>query len=102
MASKAREDRWFLCMTLLRRHMLKCAQCKGAVKAGTTASMCLRGMRLTVNAAHEFDAILDLKKAAHQRNDGFFYPCPDVSVHGKAYALAAQPHYGRGVQTGLF
>ena len=102
MASKAREDRWFNCMTMLRRHMISCAKCKGAVKAGSTAGMCLRGMRLTVNAAHEFDAILDVKREAHKRNDGFIYPCPDVSVHGQAYALAAQPHYATGIQAGLF
>lgn len=102
MASKVKEDRWFRCMTLLRRHMLNCAQCKGAVKADSTAGMCLRGMRLTVNAAHEFDAILGIKREAHKRNDGFIYPCPDVSVHGEAYALAAQPHYATGVQDGLF
>lgn len=102
MASLARQDRWFASMTMLRRHMVKCAKCSGAVKAGSTASMCLRGMRLTVNAAHEFDVILEVKREAHKRNDGFIYPCPDVSVHGQAYALAAQPHYATGVQTGLF
>ena len=62
----------------------------------------MRGVRYTVSAAHEFDAILDIKRKAHKRNDGFIYPCPDVSVHGEAYALAAQPHYATGVQTGLF
>lgn len=102
MASKAREDSWFRSMNLLRRHMVTCAQCRGAVKAGSTAEMCLRGMRCVVNAAHEFDAILDIKREAHRKNDGFVYPCPDVSVHGQAYALAAQPHYAVGVQTGLF
>lgn len=102
MASRAKQDRWFRYMTLLRRHMIKCAQCKGAVKAGSTSGMCLRGMRYCVQAAHEFDAILEVKKSAHQRDDGFIYPCPDVSVHGDAYALAAQPHYATGVQEGLF
>lgn len=102
MASKAREDRWFRSMTRLRRHMVSCSQCKGAVKAGSTAGMCLRGMRYTVNAAHEFDAILDIKREIHKRDDGFIYPCPDVSVHGQAYALAAQPHYATGIQTELF
>lgn len=102
MPSRARQDRWFNHMNLLRRHMISCTQCKGAVKAGSTAGMCLRGMRLTVSAAHEFDAILEVKRLAHKRDDGFIYPCPDVSAHGQAYALAAQPHYAIGVQEGLF
>lgn len=100
--SRVKEDRWFKYMTLLRRHMTKCSQCKGAAKAGSSGKMCLQGMRYTINAAHEFDAILEVKKMAHQRDDGFIYPCPDVSEHGEAYALAAQPHYATGVQTGLF
>lgn len=102
MASKAAENRWFAYMTMLRRHMISCAQCKGAVKAGSPEVMCVKGMRLTTSAAHEFNAILDLKREVHKRNDGFFYPCPDVSKHGEAYALAAHPHYGAGVQLGLF
>lgn len=99
---KAREEKWFKYMNLLRRHMVKCVDCKGAMAAGSTHRMCLTGMRLTVSAAHEFDAILDVKRQAHKNPDGFVYACPDVSLHGQAYALAAQPLKVTAIQEGLF
>lgn len=100
--SKAQEERWFKYMNLLRRHMVKCRDCKGAMLAGSTHRMCLTGARLTVNAAHEFNCILEIKREAHKNPSGFVYACPDVSLHGQAYALAAQPLKVTGIQEGLF
>lgn len=82
--------------------MISCHQCRGASAALNAHGMCLRGQQLTVSAAAEFDAILALKKMAHKDPAGFVYACPDVSAHGQAYALAAEPLTVTGYQEGLF
>lgn len=102
MASHTRADAWFKHMTLLRRHMLTCGKCKGALKASYPDHLCLTGSLLVAQAALEFNAILDIKRKAHKHPDGFVYACPDVSLHGQAYALAAQPLAVTGIQEGLF
>ncbi len=102
MASRAREDAWFRHMNLLRRHMLKCRDCRGAIDAFSVHRMCLTGSRLVISAASEFDAILDIKKRAHANPEGFVYACPDIAVHGEAAALSAQPLKVVGIQGALF
>lgn len=102
MASRARQDTWFKYMNLLRRHMVKCRQCRGAVAGSYENHLCVTGLALVVKAAREFDAILAVKRQAHKNPDGFVYACPDVSIHGPAYALAAQPLSVSGIQGELF
>lgn len=102
MASRQKEAAWFRHMTLLRRHVIKCNKCKGAIAASYPEHLCLTGMLLVTNAAKEFDAVLAVKREAHKDPDGFVYACPDVSKHGEAYALSAQPLTVVGRQESLF
>lgn len=102
MASRAREDAWFKHMNLLRRHMLKCPDCRGAIASWSVHKMCLTGARLVVSAAAEFDAVLDIKKQAHSHPGGWVYACPDIAVHGECAALSAQPLTVTGRQGALF
>jgi|SRR5581483_7724635 len=100
--SRAKEDAWFKYMNRLRRHMLSCSDCRGAIDAFSVHRMCLTGSRLVVSAAAEFNAVLDIKKRAHASADGFVYACPDISLHGECAALSAQPLKVIGIQGELF
>lgn len=102
MASRAKEAAWFKHMNLLRRHIVACKRCKGAIAASYPEHLCLTGTLLTVKAAKEFDAVLAIKREAHKDPSGFVYACPDVAKHGEAYALSAQPLTVIGKQEALF
>lgn len=102
MASRAREHSWFKHMNMLRRHMVQCKPCRGAVAASYPEHLCLTGTILAVKAAKEFDAVLAVKCEAHKDPNGFVYACPDVSLHGEAYALYAEPLTVIGKQESLF
>lgn len=102
MASRAKQDSWFKHMTMLRRHTIQCNTCKGAIAASFPEHLCTTGMLLVTKAAKEFDAVLAVKREAHKDPDGFVYACPDVSKHGEAYALSAQPLTVVGRQGALF
>lgn len=102
MTPRRKEAEWFKHMNLLRRHILACGKCKGAVAASYPEHLCLTGTVLVVKAAKEFDAVLAVKREAHKDPNGFVYACPEVSKHGEAYALAAQPLLVTGTQGELF
>lgn len=102
MASRTREIAWFGHMNQLRRHVHSCNKCKGAIAAKYPENLCMTGILLTASAAKEFDAVLSIKRQAHKDPDGFVYACPDVSKHGEAYALSAQPLTVVGRQETLF
>jgi hypothetical protein len=64
--------------------------------------MCADGKSLTVRAAREFNDLIEMKRDAHSRGDGIVYACPDLSAHGSAYAMTAEPMHVTGEQSGLF
>lgn len=86
----------------LRRHLLKCLICKGARQSLTPDHMCREGRQLTLSAADEFDFLIDLKSRALKHDGGLIYACPDVSKHGKSYALTAELFSVVGVRESLF
>lgn len=100
--SAARRAAWFRHMNQLRNHIKQCNACKGAIAAKYPQNLCMTGIILTASAAKEFDAVLAVKREAHKDPDGFVYACPDVSKHGEAYALSAQPLTVVGRQGALF
>ena len=87
-------------MAELRRHLLKCYTCKGALKSGTP--LCDVGARLTVSAASEFNSVIELRRKAMARGDGTMVACPDLSRHGESYALTAPLFYVTAVKEELF
>jgi len=101
-APKWRDDRLFNYFTLLRRHLIKCDQCKGARKALIPENMCREGRQLTLSAADEFDIVIELRRKALSSHGGLIYACPDLAAHGKAYAIAAELFAVKGVQGELF
>lgn len=86
-------------MTELRRHLLKCYECKGALKAHS--ELCAIGNRLTASAAIEFNGVIDQRRDAMRNGNGTIFACPDISKHGEAYALSAPLFYVTGVQEEL-
>lgn len=100
--SSVKDARLLNALTLLRRHMLRCAECKGAVSALSYGTMCTRGIRLTLNAAAYWDAVMERKRDAVKRPDGCVYPCPDITEHGDVWALTVVPVTVTGTQETLF
>jgi len=86
----------------LRRHLMNCAKCKGARSALLPEEMCRDGRQLTLSAADEFDIIIELKRKAFKHDNGLIYACPDVSLHGKSYAMIAELLSVVGVSEALF
>lgn len=64
--------------------------------------MCEEGIMLTHQMVQASNALARQHAAAHSNKEGMIYPCPDITVHGKAYSSTAQPHTASAVQEGLF
>jgi hypothetical protein len=97
-----RDERLYNDMAILKRHLGECRQCRAATKGFTPYNMCPAGMLMTVAVASRFDSIIRLRRAAHNGPDHTVFACPDLSRHGKAYALAALPLHVTSTQDRLF
>lgn len=102
MAARAKDDKLFGRLTALRRHLVKCTQCRDARSALNVDHMCLDGKGLTLAAADEFDIIIELKRRMRELGDGVFYPCPDPAAHGRSHAMTVRPYHAVAVQDGLW
>lgn len=86
----------------LRRHLLKCYDCRGALATGLNGRLCVTGALLVLESAREFNGVLELRRKANALGEGVIHACPDLSKHGEAYALTAIPFHVTGVQGELF
>lgn len=89
-------------VTVLRRHMVDCRVCAGAVRAGQWGAFCDKGVETSAKVALAFNIMLELKKTAGPDHNGLVYACPDTAAHGQAYALTAQLFNVNGMQEMLF
>jgi hypothetical protein len=96
------DERLVSYMVQLRRHLLKCHECKGAMSVGASGVLCGVGRMLTTSAAKEFNGVINLRRRALRSGDGLIHACPDLSKHGEAYALTARLFVVQGVQEELF
>lgn len=101
MTGRNSSERLVSYMVQLRRHLLKCYDCKGAMKVGPTGVLCSVGATLTVSAAREFNGVIEMRRRALKNGDGLIHACPDLSKHGEAYALTARMFVVHGVQEEL-
>jgi hypothetical protein len=86
----------------LRRHLGSCKNCRNAMKARDTDAMCRWAKGRIVDIAIRWDANIGMRLQA-KRSDGVcVMPCPDVSKHGPAYALSAEPVMVTGFAERLF
>jgi len=102
MGGRNSSERLVSYMTQLRRHLLKCHDCKGAMSVGPSGTLCRNGQILTLSAAREFNGVIELRRKALRSGDGLIHACPDLSKHGEAYALTARLFSVHGVQEELF
>jgi hypothetical protein len=100
--SPGRDDKLYQDLAMLKRHLNYCKQCKAARKAADPHAMCGLGATLVLKSAERFDQIIRLRVAAHNGPDHTVFACPDLSKHGKSYAVTAEPLVVTGVQGGLW
>lgn len=86
----------------LKRHLRSCAKCQAARKAVAPNMMCDLGRLLTLKAADGYDSVIKLRIQAHADVHSHVFACPDLSKHGKAYALTAPALHVVAVQDNLF
>lgn len=86
----------------LRRHLASCKDCKNAYQAHDYDAVC-KWTKLRIMAiAHRWDANIGMRLRAKRSGDTFTYPCPNLSAHGPAYAMAAEPVLVVGIADRLF
>jgi hypothetical protein len=102
MAPKPLQDPFTQAMVNLRSHLLKCYSCRAAMNGRDMEPPCALGWTLCVMVARTCTKLLEEKRHAVSTINGHVYACPDISVHGEAYALTARPLSVTGTQDELF
>lgn len=86
----------------LKRHLRTCRDCQAAITSVDPYMMCRAGMLMTLKAANGYDDVIKLRVKAHNNPGGHVFACPDLSKHGKPYALTAPALHVTAVQDGMF
>ena len=86
----------------LKRHLRTCKDCIASIKAVDPYMMCRSGMLMTLNAAKGYDDVIRLRVQAHARPGGHVFACPDLTKHGKSYAITAPALHVTSTQDALF
>ena len=102
MAPRTDKDPFTQAVINLRAHMLKCSACSFDYTETEPIMACRVGMTICMDLARTADKLLAAKRQAVSTINHYVYACPDLSAHGEAYALTAQPLSVNGVQEGLF
>lgn len=82
--------------------MLKCYECRAAINGRDMQAPCVLGWTLCVQVARSCNKLLEDKRKAVASIGDYVYACPDVSLHGEAYALTARPMSVTAIQDELF
>lgn len=101
-APKADKDPFTQAVINLRSHLLKCYTCRGSFEIDNPYGACEHGITYAVRVAQTCNQLLETKRKAVSTINGHVYACPDVSAHGEAYALTAEPLSVVAAQEGLF
>lgn len=86
----------------LKRHLMTCRPCKGAISASDPFGMCDSALRDIVFIATKWDANVPKRLATRRRGDDLLFLCPDLNAHGAAYAATAEPVTVVTTQDALF
>lgn len=86
----------------LKRHLRVCKGCIGAVKTRDKSLLCDHTIGLILTAAVQYDTVIPRRVSAHRKNVPHVFACPDISAHGKAFAITAEPLIVVGTQDALF
>ena len=85
----------------LKRHLGSCAKCRGAMKTRDKGMLCDHTVGLILTAAWQYDHVIPRRLAARRKGQRFIFACPDISAHGKAAEMTAEPLIVVGVQDTL-
>jgi hypothetical protein len=102
LASKAVRDPFTQAIINLRSHLINCYKCRAVFADPDLPNVCQEGIAMCMQVAHSCNALLATKRQAVSTINHYVYACPDIAVHGEAYAMTAQPMAVVGVQDGLF
>lgn len=86
----------------LKRHLKSCRNCTAAMKARDSKALCDHTIGLILTAAWQYDHVIPRRITSSRKGDPRIFNCPDLSCHGKAWELTAEPLIATGVQDGLF
>lgn len=86
----------------LKRHIRHCQSCAGAIRVNDHAMLCTRSRVLILTMVMQYDHVIPRRLQAKRESDRVVYACPDLTRHGKAYAMTADPLFVVGVQESLF
>jgi hypothetical protein len=86
----------------LKRHLRSCRDCQGAIKIRDRSMMCDHTIGLILTAASRYDNVIPTRIKAARSGDHHVFACPDISVHGKSFALTVEPLVVVGVESTLF
>lgn len=95
---ESRDDILFRQLTSVVRHLRSCRKCQTAKKANAPEAICPDLQQVMFTLAFRLDDIVKLRRQAHEQVKPFIFVCPDVSKHGKAYAMTALPMSATGIQ----
>lgn len=102
MNRRSKDQKLYDALVDLKRHLRSCKQCQSARKAVAPDEMCKLGMLYVLRAADGYDDVIKLRIQAHKNKDNHVFACPNLSLHGKAYALTAPALHVTAVQDGMF
>jgi hypothetical protein len=86
----------------LKRHLRTCRECQGGIKTRDRTLLCDHTIGLILTAAFQYDSVIPRRIAVKRRGDPHVFACPDISAHGKAFAMTVEPLIVVGVESTLF
>lgn len=86
----------------LKRHIKTCRNCTGAVKTRDKDQLCDHTIGLILTLAVTYDNVISRRLKLARKGDPRIYACPDVTKHGRVYAMTAEALIVVGVQDELF
>lgn len=86
----------------VRRHFNTCRTCKAAMSSDDFDRLCIDVKRDLVFIAMRWEASIPGRIAVRRAGKELLFLCPDVNMHGAAYAATAEPVTVAGTQESLF
>jgi hypothetical protein len=86
----------------LRRHLMTCDACHGAIKSEAYELLCDITRLAILDVAMKWDSNIPGRIGARQNGGKLQFLCPDPNAHGAAYAITAEAVTVTSIQDGLF
>lgn len=86
----------------LRRHLVTCDACHGAIKSKAYELLCDMTKMAILDIAVKWDSNIAGRLAAKKSGNPLQFLCPDPNMHGAAYAATAEAVTVTSIQDGLF